>query len=203
MSYARHPGAAHQRNEHDKIKRDLERKLRDHIKHRLGGVLFDPDNRHEMPWQSDELVQTEKQISGDLPSGKDYCRVDVAATLACDDAYAFEIKTSESDLQNWHLQRQDYRDVGLTPVLVTPLQMVYEIAPGHRLITRSDHLIAFDYDFYWQVDDQPPAIEESFETTAPYDKPPDHCPECGYKAQTRGLSDGALSVRCKFCGWSK
>jgi len=200
MTYDNGPGA-YGSNQHDKIKRDLERRLREYIKRYLTGIAFTKDERHQQPWADDDMVQSEKQLNSELPSGKDYCRIDVAAVI---ESYilAFEIKTSVKDLQNWPEQKRDYQSSGFTPILVVPVELVYESAPGHRLITDTNHIIAHDYQFHWLTDDQPPKVDEAFMTTQPYDVPPDYCPSCGFTVKVSSGSGTDFSAFCNACHWS-
>lgn len=183
---------------HDEIQNDLKMKLRGYYKRHLGDIAWDEDRRNEQPWLSDSLLKEEWQYKGEMPSDKDYCRIDIAMSIG-DDAWALEIKTSENDLKRWPEQRDDYAAIGMTPVVVVPTQLVWETAPGHRIITDNHHIAIDGYTYHWVGDNLPPKIGDHFEIGAPYELPPDRCPGCGYKMRYFNNNDGTGIGNCMAC----
>lgn len=178
---------------HDRIQRDLERHLREHVRRDLDGDDIDHI----------DAVDSERTLRGTLPSGKEYCRADVVLDIPEHNRRrAFEIKVSVSDAKNWPTQKQDYNAAGFDPAVVVPVEVIYDAAPGHRLITDDDHIIAHNGEFHLQLEDAHPELERRFEITRPYDLPPDYCPSCGYTlASYHSTRDGTLQCRCDVCGW--
>ena len=186
-------------NQHDQIQRHLYRKLREYAKQELEGVSwFRDDDRHG--YRDDSVIQTEKQLNGGLPSGKSYCRADLALRIA-ERSFAFEIKTSASDAMNWPEQERDYRSAGYLPVIVTTPQVVADLAPGHRLVTGSEHALASEGEVYFQTDKLPETLKNHFGSGRPISEPLDRCPCCGYKLQYMEFPE-QLYHRCKACDWT-
>ena len=195
MAYSRNIGDPHHR-----IQSDLYLLLAEYSKYELRDVVWSNDDTVTYPWKQDRFLEKERTIRGDLPSGKSRCRADLALTLPSTGSfpgcrYAFEVKVTPSDVKNWPVQRRDYRSQGYDPVLVVPKTLPVEIAPGHRLVTGSDHIIAHDYDFYWPAAGLP-GLGDYFEMTSPIGDIPDWCPECGYRLEYR-----PDSIRCDACVW--
>jgi len=181
---------------HDRIQRDLERKLSKYIKKEFRGQYWTLEHDGNYPWSRDELIKTEERINGNLPSGKDYCRVDLGLHL--DDDYAFEINTSKSDLKNYPEQANDYRSAGYRPVLVTTVD-VFTDNPGIiPVVTGSDNVIAEQAEFFFSLEKEPPALSNHFTTESLADGLYKNCPQCGWTGQYIG-SDSCF---CDACSWS-
>lgn len=188
-------------NEHDKIQRRLKKELQEYSKRHLSGISWPKKKRHEQAYRDDSVVKTEKRISGDLPSGKNYCRIDVMLRIG-DTSYAFEIKTNASDATNWPEQEADYRSQGYVPIIITTPGVVVDLAPGHRLVTDSEHGYASDYSIYLQSDRLPQTLINHFSVGSPIDPPRDRCPDCGFKLEYKQFPE-AIFHRCTACGWDE
>lgn len=187
-------------NEHDEIQRNLVRELEDYSKRNLRGVSWNGDPYPDLQFKDDSVVQSEKRLSGDLPSGKSWCRTDVALRIDTEE-YAFEIKTSASDARNWPNQKQDYRSQGHIPVIVVTPKVVADLGAGHRLVTDSFHVYASNHEFYFKSDVFPKSLINHFADGSPISKPHDRCPECGYKLNYLQLTE-EIHHRCDACGWT-
>ena len=186
-------------NEHDKIQRDLVRGLEEYSKRHLQDVSWSGDPYPDRQYKDDSVIKSEKRISGDLPSGKTYCRADVTLRVG-DEQYAFEIKTSASDAKNWPEQERDYRAAGYVPVVIVTPQVVVDLAPGHRLVTDSHHGYASEYDIHINTEALPQTLINHFGDGTPIDEPKDHCPECGFNLHYLEHTDG-IYHRCQACDW--
>lgn len=207
MSWDR-SGLSH-RPEHDDIKDALYRRLSRFSKKELEGISYQRSGYQQNPHKSTMVLEKERYIDPhhELPSGKSYCRADIHfrvghASFGYDEKFfAFEVKTSRSDAMNWPEQAADYRSAGYRPVLVSTVDVVAELGPGHRLVTDSDHVIAHDHELYFSVDNPPAPAAELFNGETPFETPLDHCPDCGFRLEYRADRDGTISQRCKACNF--
>lgn len=188
---------------HRRLQTRLESTLQEWIKRDRRELCSDSED--DINGAHREFTALERQFDPPLPSGKNKCRADVVLeipaesvngfTVRPDVRYAFEIKTSLSDLQSYPTQASDYRSKGYTPVLVTPERLIYRTHPNTQRWRGEDLVVHSSGSFYWLVDYEPPNIDSHFETDDPLTIVK-KCPECGY--QTR-YSDGEFV--CDDCGW--